>query len=231
MRTLFSLFFLLLIAVGLGFLVQKDPGYVVIGYNHWTAATSLWVAVSIIALTFFILYLVVTVLKNIFSIPEYFSHRRFILNLQRYQKYISQGIADLSVGNDRAAEKLFIKLVRKNKHYTTYLLAAQAAQAQQAYDRRDQYLKHAFQLAGNNTFAVSLVQGVYYLQAEQYDESLVILKQLYKQEPKNSLLLKALKALYFKNRDWQSLQLILPQLKKQKLISKEELGQIVTHID
>ena len=229
MRTLFSLFLLLLIAVGLGFLVQKDPGYVVIGYNHWTAATSLWVAVCIIVLTFFVLYLIVRIFKNIFAIPEYFSHRRFILNLQRYQKYTSQGIADLSVGNYRAAEKLFAKLSRKNKNYTTYLLAAQAAQAQHAYDRRDQYLKSAFSFAKNDTFAVSLVQGIYYIQSEQYDESLAILKQLYKKEPKNPLLLGALKMLYFKNHDWQSLQLILPQLKKQKLISKDELAHIVTH--
>jgi HemY protein len=226
MRTLFFLFVLLFISVVLGFLIHQDPGYVVIGYHQWTIATSLWVAVGIIILTFFVLYFVVRVIKNIFSIPNYFSRRRVVVNLQRYQKYMTQGIEDLAVGNYRAAEKIFLKLLRKNNHYTIYLLAAQAAQAERAFDRRDNYFKSAFQCAKDNTFAVLLAQGLYYLQSEQYDESLIILKKLYKTEPKNTLLLSALKALYFKNQDWQSLQLILPQLKKQKLVSKDELTRI-----
>lgn len=224
MRTLFFLFLLLLIAVGLGFLIHQDPGYIVIGYNHLTIATSLWIGVAILIFAFFVLYFVIRVLKNIFSIPEYFSHRRFVLNLQRYQKYMSQGVAALAIGNYRGAEKVFLKLSRKNSDFAVYLLAAKAAQAQQAYERRDYYFKNALQLAKKEEiFAVSLTQGLYYLESDQYDEALQTLKPLYKIQPKNALLLNALKILYFKNQDWQSLELILQGLKKFKLISKDEL--------
>lgn len=223
MRTLLFLFLLLLLGVGLSFLIHQDPGYVVIGYNHTTIASSLWVALAIIVVVFVASYFVVRLLKNIFSIPEYFSHRRVKLNLQRYQKYMIREIVHDAVGDYRAAEKAMVKLLKKNQHYTVYLLAAKAAQQQKAYDRRDAYLKSAFQVAKDDTFTVSLTQGLLYFDAEQYDEALVTLKPLYKNAPKNALLLKALKELYFKHHDWESLKLILPQLKKQGLISKEEL--------
>lgn len=223
MRTLLFLFFLLLLGVGLSFLIHQDPGYVVIGYHRTTVATSLWIALAIMVVAFFIIYFIVRLLKNIFAIPDYLSHRRVRLNLQRYQKYITRAIVADSVGNYARAEKAIIKLLKKNNDYTIHLLAAKAAQQQKAYDRRDAYLKSALQAAKDDTFAVSLTQGLLYLDSEQYDEALVTLKPLYKTAPKNTLLLKALKKLYMIHHDWASLNLILPQLKKQGLISKDEL--------
>lgn len=226
MRTLFFLFLILLVAVGLGFLIHQDPGYIVIAYQQWTIATSIWIGLVIVLIAFLVLYFVVRLFKNIVSIPRLLARRRQFLNLQGYQKYMTQGVLALAIGDFKKAEKYFVKVIGKNNSYANYLLAAQAAQGQKAFDRRDNYLKTAFQLAKDNTFAVSLVQGLYCLHSDQWDEALVSLKVAYKEEPKNTMLLNALKMIYFKKRDWQSMQLILSQLKKQKLISKDELSVI-----
>lgn len=229
MRTLICLFILLLIAVGIGYLIQQDPGYMIVGYHHWTIAMSVWVGLFLILVAFVVIYFLVRLFQNIKHIPNYFAKRRVLLNLQRYQKYTTTGIADLAMGNFRQAEKKFVKLVRKNPQYTTYLLAAQAAQLQQAYARRDEYFKQALHLSKDDAFTISLTQALYNLQADQTDEALVLLKQLYKTDPKNHLLLNGLKTIYFKRQDWQSLQMILPELKKQKLISADESKRILSH--
>src|SRR3990167_695577 len=215
MRTLFFTFLLLLIAIGLGFLIHQDPGYVVIAYKDWTIATSIWIAAAILLITFFILYFLLRTIKNITSIPSALRRRRQFINAQKYQKFMTLGVIALAIGDFKKAEKCFLKVIAKDENYANYLLAAQAAQGLREIDRRDHYLKTAFQLAKDDTFAVSLVQGIYYLQSDQFDEALVILKQIYKDQPKNPVLLRALKAIYFKIHDWQSLKLILPQLKKQ----------------
>lgn len=228
MKKLFFIFVVLLAAIGLGFFVHKDPGYVMISYQNWVVSTSIWVGAIVLIIAFFILYVVIRLLKNIFSIPKMLRRREIFRNAQKYQKYMVQGIAELAIGNFKMAEKYFIKATGLNNSYVNFLLAAQAAQAQNAIDRRDHYLQQAFQFGKEATFAISLTQAQFFMKSDQWDAALIILKSLHQQAPKNSLVLSALKIIYLKTHEWESLKLLMPQLKKQKLISSEELNQIAT---
>lgn len=226
MKKLFFIFVVLLAAVGLGFLVHKDVGYVMVSYQNWVVTTSIWIAAMTLLLTFFVLYFLIRLLKNIFSIPTMLRRRSIFRNAQKYQKYMTQGIAELTVGDFKKAEKHFLKVTELNNSYVNFLLAAQAAQAQNAIDRRDHYLQLAFQFGQDATFSISLTQAQFFMKSDQWDAALVILKSLHQQAPKNPLILSALKIIYLKTYEWEPLKLLIPQLKKQKLISAEELDQI-----
>ncbi|OGT42122.1 MAG: hypothetical protein A3F13_04090 [Gammaproteobacteria bacterium RIFCSPHIGHO2_12_FULL_40_19] len=226
MKKLFFIFIILLVAIGLGFLIHKDPGYVIVSYQNWVISTSIWVGAITVIIAFFILYFVIRIFKNIFSIPKMLRRRKLFRDAQKYQKYMNQGIADMVVGDFKSAEKYLIKVTQLNNAYVNFLLLAQAAQAQNAIDRRDHYLQQAFQFGQDATFAISLTQAQFFMKSDQWDAALIIFKSLHQQDPKNPLILSALKIIYLKTHEWEPLKLLIPQLKRQKLISAEELNQI-----
>ena len=223
MKKLFFIVVLLCMVFGLIWLAHVDPGYAVISFNHWMISTSAFVAVVTLVIAFVVLYILIRLLKNIFAIPRKISRHKKLSDALHFQENISRGILMMSAGDFHQAEKYFSKLANKTNSCANYLLAAQAAQSQQAFDRRDLYLERAKLGDSQAEFAVSLLQAQFYLQANQLDDALLILKHLYKQDEKNPAILNALKTIYLKTHAQESLRLILPQLKKLKLISSEEM--------
>jgi HemY protein len=110
MKKLFFLFIVLLAAIGLGFLIHKDPGYAMVSYNHWVIATSMWVAAATLLLAFIIFYFIVRLIKTIFSIPKRLARRRQFIHAQKYRKYMTLGIAELNNSNVKKAQKYFVRL-------------------------------------------------------------------------------------------------------------------------
>lgn len=227
MRKLIFIFFLLLLAIGFSYVIRSDPGYVMVSYHHWIVATSLWVSVATVLLAFFVLYFLIRSFKNIADIPAVLSRRRTYRRAQHYQKYMEKGIGALIIGEYKIAEKFFLKLTDLNDSYTHYLLVAKTANQLRDYKKRDAYLEKAFALGDEHHFEIALAQAQWYLQSDQLDEALVILKKYYQQAPTNSIILTSLKNIYLKTHDAQSLNTLLPQLKKQKLISSDEMKMLV----
>ena len=66
-RLLIYSLFVLIVAVGLVTLVEKDPGYVLISYGYTTVETSLWIALFILMVIFFCLYFLLRLLSRLSS--------------------------------------------------------------------------------------------------------------------------------------------------------------------
>ena len=229
MKKLLCIFIILLIAIGLGFLIQKDPGYVLIAYNHWIIATSFWIGLVTFLMVFIIFYFVVRVIKNTLAIPDFFSRRNTLIRAQKYNQWMTRGITELAIGNFKKAEKYFIKTSTLSNHsYVNYLLAAQAAQAQNKKDQRDCFIQKAFDIAGNSSFVVSLTQAQLLLQSQAYEAALAILIKLLPEQPKNNLILNALKAIYLQQKNWKALSIIMPVLKT--IISDNEFFNLELEI-
>lgn len=110
MKKLLLLFIVLLAAIGLGFLIHKDPGYAMVSYQHWVIATSIWVAAATLALAFIVFYFLVRVIKNIFAIPKMLARRRVFINAKKYKNYMTLGITELTNGNAKKANTYFMRL-------------------------------------------------------------------------------------------------------------------------
>lgn len=113
MKILFSLFVVLLFAIGVGFLIHEDPGYVMVSYQHWVIATSIWVAIAMLFLAFFVFYFLMRMITNIFLIPKALARRRKFLNEEKYRKYMMLGLSELGNHNNEKAEKYFLKLKKQ----------------------------------------------------------------------------------------------------------------------
>jgi len=110
MKKLFLLFLVLTVAIGLGFLIHKDPGYAMVSYEHWVIATSVWVAAATLLIAFIIFYFIVRIIKNIFGIPKMLTRRRLFINAKKYKNYMTLGVAELTNGNTKKANKYFLRL-------------------------------------------------------------------------------------------------------------------------
>lgn len=113
MKKLFLLFIVLLMAIGLGFLIHKDPGYAMVSYNHWVIATSIWVAGGCVLLAFIIFYFLMRFIITIFTIPKMLARRRQFLNAKKYRQYMMLGIALRASGDPKKiakANQYFLKL-------------------------------------------------------------------------------------------------------------------------
>lgn len=143
-KAVFYTFIILLAAIGLGFLIHRDPGYAMISYNHWVIATSIWTALAFIFILFVVLYFFIRLFKNAAALPEIFSRASKIRNATRYQELMSLAMIAATSGDYAAAEKYFLKSVKRtNMPASNYLMAADMAQRQEKIKTRDKYLEKA----------------------------------------------------------------------------------------
>lgn len=198
MRTLLFSFFILLIAVGLGFVIHQDPGYVMVSYNRWVITTTIWVGIAVLLLTFTVMYFFIRIIKNLIELPSTLSRRKKWRNILKSKKYFTEGLTEFYEGHFKKAEKNFLKTVKieNEKSYIYYLFAAKAANAQGAWVRRDQYLDKALLCDDKSLFAISFTKAQLLVQAQEYAEAQLILKRLNEQEPKNQLVMYELEKCY-----------------------------------
>lgn len=224
MKKLFFGFLILLFAIWIGYLIHQDAGYVLVSYGHWKAETSLWVALLTLALVFLFFYALIRLFKHTASLGGKFERWGTARKSRKSIELTNQGLCDLAEGNWARAET---QLLKSAKHSTTplinYLAAARAAQAQEAYDRRDTYLRKAHHTKKSAEVAISLTQAQLQIESEQWEQALATLKHLHDIAPNHKHALKLLRNVYEELHDWMQLTQLIPTLKKHQIASPDEL--------
>ncbi len=224
MRFLFICLLALAGAAAIVPLIQKENGYVLIGYGPWSFESSLVFFALLIILAFLALYLTLRLLANLLTAPDRlraWSGRR---RTRRARRELNRGLVELSEGDWEDAEKY---LVRHADHSETpllnYLAAARSAQQQGAHERRDQYLQRAHSSMPSADVAVALTQAELQLAHEQLEQALATLMHLRSIAPRHTYVLKLLKTLYERLGDWEQLRDLVPELRKRKVIEDAEI--------
>lgn len=220
-------FILLILFIWLGVLIHRDPGYILIAYQHWSVETTLWFAIIALIIFYILLYLLLKILRGTFLFPEKWHIWSKKRQRQKSDHLTQHGLCELAEGEWKNAEQDLVN----GAHYNTtplinYLAAACAAQQQNKYEARDNYLSKAHQSAPQAEMATGLTQAQLQYNAKQWELALATLRHLQQLNPNHPFVLKLLKNIYFKLHDWESLQALLPELKKHRVLSSEELPQI-----
>ncbi len=225
MKYLFLGFILLLVAIWLGLWISKDSGYVLISYHHWSLETSLWIALAIVAISFFILYCVIRLIIRTSHIPERLRRWKRMRGYRRARVLTNMSLCQLAEGDWQHAEKTSLDAAHITQYpLTNYLTAAIAANKQQEQERRDQYLQQALLHTPGSELAVGLISAQLQMQAGQWDLALTTLKTLYQHHPKNPLLLTLLCKACTQCKDWQMLSTLLKPLQKYHVMDENELA-------
>jgi HemY protein len=207
---------LLLLAGALAPMLKSDPGHVLINFGDWTIETS----VLVLAVALLILWFAFQIVIRLWRMPVETARK---MREQSAFKQLEKGLLALTEGDWGAAEKALEKSASKQGRTTAqYLAAAQAADGQDAHDRREYYLEQADSGGSKKRFLVELTRARLLLANGNHAEAKPILQSLYKSRKKHPQVLELLSRCYRETAAWDELQAMLPALKKAGVLSEEQ---------
>lgn len=231
MRLLLLSLVVLTLAVAVGNVLLSDPGLVVLSHGDWMLRTSLSVFVILLLLAVVILFLLLRALVAAWALPHRLGRWVQARRQRRAQDGLARGFLSLAEGNwDRAERLLADSAADSRMPLVHYLAAAQAAQQQNALDRRDRYLSLAHANRPDADLAVGLTQAELQMRGRQWDQALVTLSHLRNVSPRHAQVLKLLAQLYQEAGEWQHLQALLPELRRCKAYSAEDADALEARV-
>ncbi|NNM01057.1 MAG: hypothetical protein HKO62_09925 [Gammaproteobacteria bacterium] len=224
MKQLLLIGLALVAAVVLGKFIVGDPGYVIIGYGQTTMRTSFVVFCVIAALALLVFYLVIRFLLWLSRLGSGVRQRREM----KKQKQLSKGYLALASGDWREAELLLGRDDDDSRVTPVrYLAAAEAAHAQDAVGRRDEYLQRAQQLLPEARHAVELKQAAIHVDEGRLDAARALLMDVLDTDSDNAEALRLLTRVLREQGDWQRLvDDLLPQLKRSRAFNRFRLEEL-----
>lgn len=217
--------------VGLTLLAQHDPGYVLLSYAGWSVESSLSLFLVGLALAFGFFYLALRLLFGTLHIPLRLGSWRRQRRALRARAATNRGLLALAEGNWPRAERALSRFAdSSDTPLLNYLGAARAAQKQGAMERRDSYLSQAFQSMPDAQLAVGLTQAEVQLSSDQTEQALATLRHLRSIAPKHSYVLHLLRKIYERLESWDDLLELIPELKRQQLLSGEQADALIHRV-
>ena len=208
---------------------QNDPGYVLLGFGHWSLETSLTVFSVGLVICFFVFYWFFRLTGILIRMPAQLSKRRRNLKFNRSQDALISGLFDAADGNWESAENILIKhAANSGAPLLHYLTAARAAQSRGALDKRDEYLKKAAEQSSATNMTVALTQAELHLSEQQFEQALETLGKLHSIDPGHARVLKMMHQAYEHLGDWEGLSKLLPSLQKNKILMETEVKLLET---
>jgi HemY protein len=227
MTRLLKIWLVILLGAGIGVIATRDNGYVMLAFGVYTVEMSLVLLLIIIAMLFAVMYFSIRALVRFYRLPsdvKDWSQRR---GNRAAQNAMTRGLLELSEGQWRKAEKRLVKFAdRSETPLLNYLAAARAAQLQGAHERRDSYIRLAHKHMPSGDVAVSITQAELQMADHQLDQALDTLRHLRDVAPNHTYVLRLLMDLYDQVGDWERLSELMPELRKRKVSSAEQLKSL-----
>ncbi len=224
MRYIIILLLFSLGAFWLGSYAFEHSVDVSIKWGDWGSVTLTSTSVIIaLLLGFLAAYFLISFFRFVFGLRKRiknYKHRK--LAAQANQE-LTKGLVHFTEGHWQQAEKNLLENIRyAETPLLNYLAAARAAHMQEAYERRDTYLKKASELGEQAQTAVSVSQAEMQFSSGQLERARATLIHLLEVSPKHPYAIKLLAKIYYQQEDWSNLFTLLPELSKQSLIKEQD---------
>jgi HemY protein len=129
---------------------------------------------------------------------------------------------EVAEGNFARGEKMLARAAStSDSPLFNYLQAARAAHLQGNDDRRDEWLRLAFEETPEAANAVLLTQAEFQLDRGQHEQALATLRRLEEDSKNHMHALALMGRLYFQLEDWDALSELLPRLRKNTRLAPE----------
>jgi HemY protein len=212
---------LVLSAIAAHFLLG-DPGYVAITFRGYLIEMSVPVLIGLGVL----LVIIVWLIRRIIQAPRLIGEAAGRYRSGRAGLKLTRGMIEVAEGNFARGEKLLARAAStSDAPLFNYLQAARAAHLQGNDQRRDEWLKLAYEQTPEAANAVLLTQAEFQLDQEQYEQALATLRRIEENSKDHSHALALLGRLYFRLEDWANLAQVLPRLEKQGRVKRETLDE------
>jgi HemY protein len=212
---------LLLSAFGVHFLLA-DPGSVAIVFRGQLVQMSVPVFVALAIALVLALWLLHKVIMAPRRLGEAAGRYRSIRSGQK----LTKGLIAVAEGNLARGERLLGRAAStSDSPLFNYLQAARAAHLQRKDERRDEWLRMAFQEAPEAANAVLLTQAEFQLDRGQHEQALATLRRVEEDTPDHAQALALMARLYYRLEDWEALAGLLPRLRKNAQVPPAQLDE------
>jgi len=224
MKSLIIIALALMLGAGLIWAADFEPGFVLLQYGSWSLETSLIVFSVGFLILLIASYIALRSTVLLKQAPGKLTAWNLAQRHKRAGRALTRGLITLEEGRWAEAERL---LVRHASNSDTpllhYLAAARAAQKQNASERRDNYLRLAHETTEGADVAVGVVQAELQLATGQKEQALATLQHLREVAPKHPYVLQLLQQVYSDMNEWQSVQDVLPDLRKRHVLAASDV--------
>lgn len=213
-----------LMAVICALYIKEDQGYVLLYYKNTIVETSLWMGIILWLTSFFVLHNSLNFIRFCFKLPA--RSKEFWQKHKQHKVYAetSLGLLKLAEGNfKKAYHALMHSAGLQEKPLINYLTAAKAAQELGDINKRDSCLRKAFECSPKSGLSIGIMQANLQCCNHEYEAALATLNHLQQKYGVNKLVLKQLLEVYINLKDWYKLIKLLPDLKRYKIISEQEI--------
>lgn len=209
-------------------LVKEDPGFLMIQYQDYSLETTLAFGVVVLAIAAVVINFVVKILLLFIRTPSLLSGFQKHRKIEKSRLMLNKGLIDLAEARFEQAEKKLTSYIEYSENpLLNYLTAARAAHQQGKFDKRDEYLKQAYEASPEAKVAIGVTQGELQLAAKQTERAFATVQNLYESTPRHGYILKLLTKTFLATEQWEEIRRILPDLKKKKLFIDSKYEEIV----
>lgn len=217
----------IVVATGLGIAVSRHSGYVLISYDTFRYESSLWATLALLAAVVLVLWLLKVLVGLIFTstglVNPWSRHNRS----RRTRIAIEQGQMDLAEGRWASAQKHLHRAAEAERQPLLYYLgAARAANELGRTEDSDNLLERALQRQPQAELAIALTHAQLQVDRGDADAALVTLQAMHERHPHNAQVLRQLQRLHQQRGDWPALIRLMPELRKDKVLSAKELTEL-----
>jgi len=196
------------IAVAFAF---EDTGYVVINFRSWVVEMSLVMLIGVLLSIAFFAWAILKIVQS----PRKLGRAYGRYKSDRAGAKLTRGMIQVAEGNFARGEKLLVRAAGvSDAPLLNYLQAARAAHLLGQDERRDDWLKLAYEETPEAENAVLLTQAEFQIDQKQYESALATLRRIEENTPNHSHAVTLLGRLYFRLEDWPNLHALLPRLRK-----------------
>ncbi|MCC7221278.1 MAG: hypothetical protein IT490_11200 [Candidatus Contendobacter sp.] len=228
MRLLIGIIVTLFVSVWIALALRQDPGYAMVSIGQWTIETSLAFFVIFLGLVFLGFYALVRLAIRLWKTPVQTLRANRRRLQKKAQRLFNLGSRQLAAGQWAAAEKTLLKSAEYSETPALhYLNAARATHhLSDVRWRRDLHLREAEDSPDADQLTVQLTRVEFLLDDRQAEQARPILESLHTLNPRHPGVLLWLARTYQQLQAWQPLQLLLPEVQKQKALGPEPLAEL-----
>ena len=194
--------------------VLQDRGLVTIAMRGWLVTMSVPALVIMLIVGYFAVRFCIAVWRAPRRLGESIAEGRS----RRAGARLTQGLIQLSEGNWARSERLLTRSVRAGEApLANYLMAARAAQQQGAIERRNDWLKRAFDDLPDAEIAILMTQAQLQFDNGEDEATVATLLRIREKQPENPVAAGLLARTYRRLGDAVRLQALLPALEAAQL--------------
>lgn len=217
----------IVVATLLGIAVAKHSGYVLIAYDSFRYESSLWATLALLVVVVLLLWLVKLLVGLVLTstgVVNPWSRRN---RSRRTRLAIEQGQLDLAEGRWASAQRHLHRAAEAERQPLLYYLgAARAANELGRSEDSDNLLERALERQPQAELAIALTHAQLQVDRGDTDAALETLQAMHERHPHNAQVLRQLQRLYQQRGDWSALIRLMPELRKDKVLTGKELAEL-----